>query len=60
MDEKVKVKTKVTEKQVGQVTVQVKTDGLDTLLAKSAELVQTLEKAKTLSNELAQINFIIN
>lgn len=60
MDEKVKVKTEVTEKQVGQVTVQVKTDGLDALLDKSAELVQTLEKAKTLSNELAQINFIIN
>lgn len=56
----VSIESKVVNKKQGQVSIEVETIGLDELLTKSKELVQTLEKAKTLSNELAQINFTIN
>lgn len=56
----VSIESKVVDKKQGQASIEVKTYGLDELLTKSKELVQTLEKAKTLSNELAQINFTIN
>lgn len=58
MENKVNIPVEV-ENVAGQVTIQVKTEGMDALLDKATELVQTLEKAKTLSNELAQINFNI-
>ena len=58
-EQNVNIKSKVVNPKIGKVAIAVEAVGLDELSEKAKELVQTLEKAKTLSNELAQINFNI-
>lgn len=43
-------------KNMGGIELNVKTNGMDEAIEKAKELNKTLEKAKTLLNELANMN----
>ena len=42
------------ERRAGEITVVVKLAGLDEQLAKAHELVETIEKARSLADDLAK------
>lgn len=42
------------ERRAGEITVDVKLAGLDEQLAKAHELVETIEKARSLADDLAK------
>lgn len=42
------------EKRAGEITVAVKLSGLNEQLAKAHELVETIEKARSLADDLAK------